>query len=130
MKKLILFLSLFFITLSLYSQTVINTTQSRIGKWDAVKETWVYTEWESNNIVFTATANGVTADDKANSVYTFTSLRKKSTGVAKDGVSYTSYDWDAVDESGLKCKFSITSYKGQGSKISVMYSDVVFSYLF
>lgn len=130
MKKIILFLSLFFITLSSYSQTVIKTTQSRIGKWDVITETWNYTAWESNNITFTANDNGVTADDKANSVYTFTSLRKKTTGIAKDGVPYTSYNWDAIDESGLKCKFSIISYKGQGNKLSVMYSDIVFSYLF
>jgi hypothetical protein len=129
MKKLLLLICLSF-SMTLYSQTVIKTTQSRIGKWDAIMENWKYSDWNYTEITFTANDTGVFADDVANSVYTFTSARKKSTGIARDGVQYTAYDWNAVDESGRNCRFSIIAYKGQSSKLSVMYNDVVFNYAF
>lgn len=116
-------------TASTYSQTVINTKESRVGTWDAIKESWSYSLWKKANITFTANSDGVVSDDQAKSVYTFTTSRQTKKGFTKDGHKYTSFDWECFDEKGRTCKFMIVMYE-EGSKVAVMYNDVVFEYSF
>lgn len=74
-------------TASTYSQTVINTKESRVGTWDAIKESWSYSLWKKANITFTANSDGVVSDDQAKSVYTFTTSRQTKKGFTRMVIS-------------------------------------------
>lgn len=131
MKKIMLLLCLF-VSSIIYSQTTIYTSASRMGTWDAVTESYNYTEWKSSNIIFKSTSAGIYADDYAKSYYIFTSPRGVDKGVASDNTKYTSYYWECLDESNKKCTLIITVYSDLIGKVSVIYNSlgIVFNYKF
>lgn len=102
-------------------QTVIVTDRNSFATWDVILEKFNYGEWNYKEITFTANANGVTANDVAKSVYTFTSTRKTTTGKNKSGYTFTSHEWSAYDETYERCTFSIIKYSDGTAKISVLY---------
>jgi hypothetical protein len=128
MKKVMTVLVMMVISLSAFSQTVINTNYNRVGTWDALAEKWSYGEWQSNDITFTSTATGISVSDDSKSLYTFISEREKTTGKTNDGSSYTSYRWNCLDEKGRNCRFIIVIYNKKDFKVSVMYDDIVINY--
>jgi hypothetical protein len=130
MKKVITVLVMIVISLSAFSQSVISTSSSRIGKWNALTEEWNFDSWTSNNITFTSTSTGMSVNDNANSYYTFTSPRKMTKGKLNSGKSYTAYIWNCLDENLVVCTFVLSFYgvKQDDFKISVMYSNMSIEY--
>lgn len=131
MKKILFVAMMLLVTVTTYSQTVITTTVARIGKWDAVMETWSYGELTPVELTFTASGTGMTVNDESKSVYTFKSVRRRETGKTTDGkATYTAYRWDCEDEKYRDCTLSILSYSTGEKRISIMYNTTVFQYFY
>ena len=130
MKKVLIALLLIF-SISVSAQTVIHTSSSRMGKWDALSEHYNYTDWSNSDITFTANSTGVTATDYTGSVYVFTTKKTTKTGVLADKkTKFTTYSWECYDEKYKDCSFNIIYYSDGGGKISVFYdhSNIVYNY--
>jgi len=126
MRKITLTLVLILIISFSYCQDVYRSNTLLYGKY--VPETGSI-KWDEpqriGELTITFTHRAISIANKANSTYIVT-----GDGRISENETYSEEVWDAIDEQGLKCRFSIVHFKKSNSlSVYFDYSDITFGYL-
>ena len=130
MKKLLLIIAVFFISLTPYAQQYVRATHLQPGIYNDATKKWKWGETQPvDNIDITLKGNNVYVDNKAQTHITTYEDMGSKTAYDEDGDKYTLHTWKAVDEKQRKCLFLMTTYTDLKLEIySIIYSDMGFRY--
>jgi hypothetical protein len=130
MKKLLLIIAVFFISLTPYAQQYVRATHLQPGIYNEKTKKWDWGVTQPvDNIDITLKGNNVYIDNKAQTHITSYEDMGSKTSYDEDGDKYTLHTWKAVDEKQRKCLFLMTTYIDLKLEIySIIYSDMGFRY--
>lgn len=112
MKKLkLLLLGVMFISSTVFSQELLISNASQMGKWTG--DEWKWDDWIYSELRFVLEGNTIIVNDEANSSY-----------ITYGEPEYTNdvYYWKAFDEQHIPCSFGMTAYE-KNNLILIMYNQ-------
>lgn len=120
-------ISVLFAILCISSQaqeTEIHTYKNKLGRKNVFTDEYVYETPMYGSITFYISSGYVRANDKAKSLYRFT-----SEPIQYDERTYKSVSWRCIDENNNDCIFTIMSMKDSDVRvISIMYNTISYVY--
>jgi hypothetical protein len=127
MKKIILILSLVFISICSFSQTPVQliTYKNQVGWKNKYNDEYTYEKYIYSTITFSIYNDYISANDENHSLYRITEELPSDVTKEKETTKALCYD-----EKNRKCIVAIVHYKEKNSSsIVVMYDDRMFIYV-
>lgn len=125
MKKLIIFVSLFFSSYFTFSQgSTYYAAYVKKCVWDNYQEKFIWNEGNKTNLKIVLLDRMIRIYDQADSYYILKGEEKKN-----KQIEFEMSSWDANDESGRRVSVSLVNYfQSKEVVIMILYSDMGFAY--